>query len=144
VEESREPFLEMFFDMRACDFFELFVFSACPTGYISPSNKAVILSEALRRSIANRGLYGAQSKDPGHACWQMLLGAFHPQTTTEDKKSQARSGEICCSHFLQRVTFRVLLIEGRAAKPDPPIKLTPWKADPGWLLASLLTIGPQS
>jgi hypothetical protein len=30
--------------------------------------KAVILSEALRRSIANRGLYGAESKDRGDAC----------------------------------------------------------------------------
>ncbi len=54
-------------------------------------DKAVILSEALRRSIANRGLYGAESKDPGDACWQMLLGAFRPQTTTEDKKSQTPS-----------------------------------------------------
>jgi hypothetical protein len=49
------------------------------------TDKAVILSEALRRSIAHRELYGAESKDPGDACWQMLLGAFRPQTTTEDK-----------------------------------------------------------
>jgi hypothetical protein len=49
-------------------------------------DKAVILSEALRRSIANKGLYGAESKDPGDACWQVLLGAFRPQTITEDKK----------------------------------------------------------
>jgi hypothetical protein len=49
-------------------------------------NKAVILSEALHRSIANRGLYGAESKDPGDAYWQMLLRAFRPQTTTEDRK----------------------------------------------------------
>jgi hypothetical protein len=54
--------------------------------YFKPPNKAVILSEALRRSIANGGLYGAESKDPGDACWQMLVGAFRPQTTTEDKK----------------------------------------------------------
>jgi hypothetical protein len=52
-------------------------------------HKAVILSEALRRSIANRGLYSAEPKDPGDARWQMLLGAFRPQTTPEDKKSQA-------------------------------------------------------
>jgi hypothetical protein len=51
-----------------------------------PHDKAVILSEALRRSIANRELYGAESKDPGVACWQMLLRAFRPQTTPEDKK----------------------------------------------------------
>jgi hypothetical protein len=37
----------------------------------------------------NKGLYGAESKDPGNACWQMLLGVFRLQTTTEDKKSQA-------------------------------------------------------
>jgi hypothetical protein len=54
-------------------------------------HKAVILSEALRRSIANRGLCSAEPKDPGDACWQMLLGAFRPQTTPEDKKSQALS-----------------------------------------------------
>jgi hypothetical protein len=52
---------------------------------VKNSHKIVILSEALRRSIANGGLYGAESKDPGDACWQMLLGAFRPQTTTEDK-----------------------------------------------------------
>jgi hypothetical protein len=52
--------------------------------YFKPPNKAVILSEALRKSIANTGLYGAESKDPGDACWQMLLGAFQPRTTTED------------------------------------------------------------
>src|SRR5882757_3553062 len=59
--------------------------------YFKPPNKAVILSEALRRSIANRGLYGAESKDPGDACWQMLLGAFRPRTAKEDTKSQPPS-----------------------------------------------------
>jgi hypothetical protein len=44
--------------------------------------KGVILSEALRRSIATRGLYGAESKDPGGAYSQMLLGAFRPQNYT--------------------------------------------------------------
>jgi hypothetical protein len=72
--------------LRACDFFDLFVFSAYPISCFKPPDKAVILSEALRRSIANRGLYSAEPKDPGDACWQMLLGAFRPQTTPEDKK----------------------------------------------------------
>jgi hypothetical protein len=49
-------------------------------------DKAVILSVALRRSIANGGLYGAESKDPGDVCWQMLLGAFRPQTTPDCRK----------------------------------------------------------
>jgi hypothetical protein len=56
--------------------------------YFKLPDKAVILSEALRRSIAKQRLYGAESKDPGDACWQMLLGAFRPQTTGEEEKSQ--------------------------------------------------------
>jgi hypothetical protein len=50
---------------------------------IQPPNKIVILSEALRISIANRELHGAESKDPGDACWQMLLRAFRPRTTID-------------------------------------------------------------
>src|ERR1700681_3899355 len=72
---------------------------AYPTSCISSLDKAVILSEALRRSISNGGLYGAESKDPGDACWQMLLGAFRPQTTTEGKKvTNSESTRISCSH----------------------------------------------
>src|SRR5580704_13727134 len=37
------------------------------------------------------GFYGAESKDPGDACWQTLFGAFRPQTTREIKKSQPPS-----------------------------------------------------
>ena len=88
--------------LRACDFFDLFVFSSYPTGYISTPHKAVILSEALRRSIANRGLYSAESKDPGDACWQMLLGAFRPQTTTEDKKVTASERSASQNYRKQR------------------------------------------
>ncbi len=58
--------------LRACDFFELFVFLRIQPAVFQAPDKAVILSEALRRSIVNRRLYGAQSKDPGDACWQML------------------------------------------------------------------------
>ena len=54
-------------------------------------DKAVILSEALRRSIANRRPYSAESKDPGDACWQMLLGAFRPQTTRKIKSHKLRA-----------------------------------------------------
>src|ERR1700688_792293 len=53
---------------------------------------AVILSEALHRSIANRGLYSAESKDPDDARWQTLLGAFRPQTTPEVKRSLTSNG----------------------------------------------------
>jgi hypothetical protein len=64
--------------LRACDF-SIFSCFLHPTNWISsPHDKGVILSEARRASIANRGLYGAESKDPGDACWQMLLGVFRP------------------------------------------------------------------
>jgi hypothetical protein len=54
-------------------------------------HKAVILSEAPRRSIAYRRVYGAKSKDLGDVCWQMLFRAFRPQTTWKVKKSQPLS-----------------------------------------------------
>ena len=51
--------------------------------------KTVILSEAPSRSIAQRRVYSAQSKDPGDACWQILLKAFRPQSSIELKKVTA-------------------------------------------------------
>jgi hypothetical protein len=54
---------------RACDFLDLSCSCISNQLYCKLPDKAVILSEALRRSIANRGLYGAESKDPGDACW---------------------------------------------------------------------------
>jgi hypothetical protein len=44
-------------------------------GGVAP-DKAVILSEALRRSIINRGLYGAESKDPRRCLLAVALGSF--------------------------------------------------------------------
>jgi putative addiction module CopG family antidote len=72
------------------------VSSAYPTAVFQAPDKAVILSEALRSSIANRALYARSRRacpersrrNPGDACWQMLLGAFRPQTTGEEEKSQ--------------------------------------------------------
>jgi hypothetical protein len=69
--------------LRACDFFDRFAFSARLPEDFSTHSKPVILSEAPRRSIAERAVYGAESKDPGDACWQMLFGAFQPQTSIE-------------------------------------------------------------
>jgi hypothetical protein len=59
------------------------------------------------RIHANRGPYSAESKDPGDACWQMLFGAFRPETTTEDKKSQTPS-------------------EAALSRPVPPCPGSPW------------------
>jgi hypothetical protein len=57
-----------------------------PSVFQTP-DKVVILSEALRRFISNRRLYGAQSKDPGDDRWQMLLGAFRPRTSKRTRIS---------------------------------------------------------
>jgi hypothetical protein len=77
---------------RACDFFDLFVFSAYPTSCISSPRQSRHPERSASQIYRNRGLYGAESKDPGDACRQMLLGAFRPQTAPEDKKSQTPSG----------------------------------------------------
>jgi hypothetical protein len=45
-------------------------------------HKAVILSEALGRTIGITDSLCAESKDPGDACWQMCLPSF-PATNYE-------------------------------------------------------------
>jgi hypothetical protein len=98
------------------------VFSVSNQLYFKPPNEAVILSEALCRSIANRGLYGAEPKDLGDASWQMLLGAFRPQTTPEDKKvtNSERSERICGAPFVCPAP----------AGPQPPPIITSWEHQP--------------
>jgi hypothetical protein len=59
-------------------FFDLFVFCISNQLFFKPPNKAVILSEALPKSIANRRLYGAESKDPEGLVLTMPRGAFQP------------------------------------------------------------------
>ena len=98
---------------RACDFFDLSWFLPNQPAILQAPQQNRHPERSARRSITNRGLYGAESKDPGDACWQMLLGAFRPQTTPEDKRSQtptvanpdflprsARQGHVCA--FLLR------------------------------------------
>jgi hypothetical protein len=104
--------------LRACDFFDLFVFSAYSTSCIPAPDKAVILSGALCRSIPNRELYGAESKDPGDACLQMLLGAFRPQTTTLDKKvtnSERSASQL--NHLIQRLWWGSMDLAARSFSP---------------------------
>jgi hypothetical protein len=72
--------------LGACDFFDLFVFCARLTERFFNFHKAVILSEAPSRSIAQPTACGAESKDLGDDHWQMFFRAFQPQTTTESKK----------------------------------------------------------
>jgi putative SOS response-associated peptidase YedK len=67
--------------------------------YFKPPDKAVILSEALRRPVANRGLYSAESKDPGDAYPTHAVRAF---STTEAPtwRAQVRTaGRILFSGF---------------------------------------------
>jgi hypothetical protein len=52
-------------------------------------HKAVILSEAPRRSIAKQRVSGAESKDPEDGYWPMLSTAFRPQNLKEIKKVTA-------------------------------------------------------
>ena len=77
---------------RACDFFGPFAFFVPDQMFFGPFHKIVILSEAPRRSIAEQRVYGAESKDPGDACWQMLFAAFRPQPARKLKKSQPPTG----------------------------------------------------
>jgi hypothetical protein len=85
------------------------VFFACPTGYISSPNKAVILSEALRRSIANRGLNGAQSKDPEGA---FLTHAARSFSTTEAHTWRPRHGLSQGREPFSRVPMSLRLTQG--------------------------------
>ena len=61
---------------RACDFLALPGPCVSDQANCKPPNKTVILSEALRRSMANSRLYGAQSKDPGDAALADALASF--------------------------------------------------------------------
>jgi hypothetical protein len=60
--------------------FSIFRAPAYPTSCIFTPHKAVILSEALRGSVANKELYGAESKDPEDA---YLTHAARSFSTTE-------------------------------------------------------------
>jgi hypothetical protein len=74
--------------------------SAYSTSCIQAPDKAVILSEALvdlsqteTCMARSRRAYPERSRgNPGDARLQMLLGAFRPQTTTQDKKVTTPAG----------------------------------------------------
>src|SRR6202035_2278229 len=70
--------------------------------FSSSLHKAVILSEAPRRSIAYRTVYRAKSKDPGDACWKMLFGAFRPQTGKLKVTSSERSRATVCGSLYRQ------------------------------------------
>jgi hypothetical protein len=70
-------------------FFDLFV-SACtrPDVFQSPPETRHPERSASQIYRIRRGSYGAESKDPGDARWQMLFQAFPPQTTRKLKSDR--------------------------------------------------------
>jgi hypothetical protein len=65
--------------------------------YFNPPDKAVILSEALCRFIANRGLDGAESKDPN--------GAYRAHAACSFSTTQARDRISLRTHLMVTATF---------------------------------------
>ena len=79
--------------LRVCDFIGFAKKSTLKTKRLGASKGAKIKKvTASERSAARiyriTDGHGAQSKDPGDACWQMLFPAFQPQTTGQIKKVQ--------------------------------------------------------
>ena len=132
--EVRQNTLRLFI-LRACDFFDLFVFFAPDQMLFSPLQKGVILpapacrgSEAPHRSMHIRSFMARSRRTPAKACWQVLFGAFRPRLQGELKKSQPptgaqRSGPVpachggtCCFSSLSPGAF----FRSRAEPTAPP------------------------
>src|ERR1700733_6832924 len=67
-----------------------------------------------------REFYGAKSKDPGDACWQMVFGAFRPQTTREIKKVTSSDPDFLSRSTGQSRLCAFLLRKGASGPPTPP------------------------
>ena len=89
--------------LRACDFFDLLVFSANPPVVFQAPHKAVILSGAPHRSIANKGLYGAESKDLGDAQFTHAARSF--STTGPASIFPGREPGTCWTLVCPALTF---------------------------------------
>ncbi len=89
-----------------CDFLIFSCFLHPTRCFSIPSRKAssclprcAVGAKRLADLSHNRGFYARSRRacpersrrNPGDACWQMLFGAFRPQTTREIKKSQPPS-----------------------------------------------------
>src|ERR1700722_19647747 len=81
--------IELIVILRACDFSIFSCFLYIQPAVFQCPDKAVILSEALRRSIANRGLCGAESKDLED---EHLIDAVRSFSTTEAREQDSRCG----------------------------------------------------
>ena len=81
-----------------------FVLSAHPNSYIASPNKVVILSASQTYRITKgfmapnrRACPERRRRNPGNACYQMLLRAFRPRTANEGKSNSLRAKLICSS-----------------------------------------------
>ena len=79
------------FIRRACDFFDLFVFSAYPISCISSPPQSRHPERSASEIYRKRRALSAESKDPGDAFWQMLLGVSGRKPHRKMKKSQTPS-----------------------------------------------------
>ena len=87
--------------LRTSDLFDLPRFcTPQPRCFSTPSAKPssclprlAVGAKRLADLSYNEGFSGAKSKDPGDDHWQILLGAFRPQTTRKIKKSQPHRSE---------------------------------------------------
>ena len=73
--------------------FLIFHVSTYPTSFVSPPNKSVILSEALRRFIANKG-FMARSRRTSAIFVSRCCSGFSGRRLQRSKKSQALSGAL--------------------------------------------------
>ena len=101
----------------ACDSFDLFLFSAYQLYFKRPQTRHPERSASpiYRKQRA----LSAESKDPGDACWQMLLGVFRLQTTPVDLERSVPRKSRSSSYFSSnRRPF--LVIPSEAERPAVP------------------------
>src|SRR5580693_10311888 len=93
---------------RACDFFDLFVFQHTQPAAFQAPDKAVILSEALRRSIVNRGFMARSRRTPamlvGRCFWKLSDRKLQRKIKSHNLRPK-RSGGSCSSADLSWKCF---------------------------------------
>src|SRR5580700_7893880 len=77
---------------RACDFYDLLVFSAYPISCISSPPQSRHPERSASQIYRKQGVLSAESKDPGDARWQMLFGVSGRELHGRTKRSQTPAG----------------------------------------------------
>jgi hypothetical protein len=150
----------------ACDFFNLFAFSAhlngCFSFFSTPQQNRHPERSAAQMYLITDGLWRAVGRacpersrgNPGDACWPLRFEAFQPQTTGEIKKvtsSERSAAQICrVTHGLwRRVEGTPAMLFGRCSweffnhKLKRTLKKSqaPTEAERGRLRVRLVQIG---